>query len=134
MRGAMGRTFVLALAFLSACSASKAGNEPPVIDKLDMPDTAVLEPTPDDPDHFAVHGTISFHDVDGVINAIRVYSEGAIKEGVLASAQASRSDAKFTVGFDHVKARGVTIGYEVSVLDDHDAESAHVKKSVQIPP
>jgi hypothetical protein len=121
---------------LVACSGGT--NNPPVIDKLDMPDVATQ--TSDKAicgtaaTCYLVSGTVGYHDDDGTVKLLRVYVPAEKPEPIVATAtpNEARGERPLAVSFSGVPA-GTKINYEVAVVDAEGQESVHSKKSVLLP-
>ena len=127
-------SFFATIAFASmlgtaACSSADA-NSPPVIDQLDIPDTASKEGT-----GYSVSGTVTYHDDDNVVKTMRIYTPAGAKDPTLTvnlpGGGGTSGGAAIKVLFNG--APGVSIEYEIAVVDATNLESARVKKTVKIP-
>lgn len=113
----------------AACSSADA-NSPPVIDNLDIPDTATKEGAA-----YAVSGTVTYHDDDNIVKTMRIYTPAGAADPTLTvnlpGGGGTSGGATIKVLFNG--APGATIEYEISVVDATNIESARVKKTVKIP-
>ncbi len=113
----------------AACSSADA-NSAPVIDQLDIPDTATKEGTA-----YSVSGTLTYHDDDNAVKTMRIYTPAGAADPTLTvnlpGGGGSSGGATIKVLFNG--APGANIEYEISVVDATNIESARLKKTVKIP-
>jgi hypothetical protein len=119
--------FVVALG-AAACSSSTDANSAPVIDSLDLPDTAVKEGAA-----YSVTGTVTYHD-DDAVKTMRIYTPAGAKDPTLTinvPGGGASGTAALKVIFNG--SPGLSIDYEISIVDSLNLESARSKKTVKIP-
>ena len=120
-------TFLLALG-AAGCSEESNFNSAPVIDKLDLPDTAVKEG-----DNYSLTGFVTYHD-DDEVKKMNIYTPAGAKDPALTipiPGGDGAENAEIKLIFKGTP--GTSIDYELSLIDSRSLEGARSKRTVKIP-
>ena len=108
-----------------ACSSSgSAANQPPVIDDLEMPDTATIGPS----GSYELHGKITAHDDDGTLASARVDITGFAAPTIDAHHLQRVDGQPFVLEIDARAAKG-PLDYTFVLTDD---EGAQAKRALSV--
>ena len=121
--------FLGLLAFTSttigcASSSSSTANHPPVIDDLEMPDTATIGPS----GSYELHGKITAHDDDGTLASARVDIAGFAAPTIDAHHLQRVDGQPFVLEIDAHAAKG-KLDYTFVLTDD---EGAQAKRALSV--
>jgi len=117
-----------ALLVLVGCSSpSPPATIPPVLDTLDVPTTATLDAT----GHAKLTGTVTFHDDDDNVVAmvLRLTKDGTESTGTIVPAYRW---GKTTLNANFSGKPGMTVDYEVMVVDEAGHRSAPVARTLSL--